>query len=173
MSSPLRCKSSPKFEYEVGCPSRWMSWPGYRDPSGLVFGHPIHFIPSVCDSVSSLAMLFTSPLLDPHSPSVCTCSSSWCCCEQPVTFPSLPSLEWTEECPSLPPPAAPNHVSNNQEAVREAPVQGNSLVKPAVKEHQVLFPENEMPLATTRAVFPRLVTHQGLCLLIWIPRFWE
>uniref|UniRef100_A0A8B9Q0N3 Membrane associated guanylate kinase, WW and PDZ domain containing 1 n=1 Tax=Apteryx owenii TaxID=8824 RepID=A0A8B9Q0N3_APTOW len=32
--------------------------------------------------------------------------------------------EWTEECPSLPPPAAPNHVSNNQEAVREAPVQG-------------------------------------------------
>ncbi|NWW33559.1 MAGI1 protein, partial [Panurus biarmicus] len=43
---------------------------------------------------------------------------------KPVTFPSLPSLEWTEECPSLPPPAAPNHVSNNQEAVREAPVQG-------------------------------------------------
>ncbi|XP_068762930.1 membrane-associated guanylate kinase, WW and PDZ domain-containing protein 1 isoform X5 [Struthio camelus] len=35
-----------------------------------------------------------------------------------------PPEEWTEECPSLPPPAAPNHVSNNQEAVREAPVQG-------------------------------------------------
>ncbi|XP_067159542.1 membrane-associated guanylate kinase, WW and PDZ domain-containing protein 1 isoform X6 [Apteryx mantelli] len=35
-----------------------------------------------------------------------------------------PLEEWTEECPSLPPPAAPNHVSNNQEAVREAPVQG-------------------------------------------------
>uniref|UniRef100_A0A8C9EQC5 Membrane-associated guanylate kinase, WW and PDZ domain-containing protein 1 n=1 Tax=Pavo cristatus TaxID=9049 RepID=A0A8C9EQC5_PAVCR len=43
---------------------------------------------------------------------------------KPVTFPSLPSPEWTEECPSLPPPAAPNLVSNNQEAVREAPVQG-------------------------------------------------
>uniref|UniRef100_A0A8B9BHG4 Membrane-associated guanylate kinase, WW and PDZ domain-containing protein 1 n=1 Tax=Anser brachyrhynchus TaxID=132585 RepID=A0A8B9BHG4_9AVES len=35
-----------------------------------------------------------------------------------------PPEEWTEECPSLPPPAAPNHVSNNQDAVREAPVQG-------------------------------------------------
>ncbi|XP_040502325.1 membrane-associated guanylate kinase, WW and PDZ domain-containing protein 1 isoform X42 [Gallus gallus] len=35
-----------------------------------------------------------------------------------------PPEEWTEECPSLPPPAAPNLVSNNQEAVREAPVQG-------------------------------------------------
>ncbi|XP_056357097.1 membrane-associated guanylate kinase, WW and PDZ domain-containing protein 1 isoform X13 [Oenanthe melanoleuca] len=35
-----------------------------------------------------------------------------------------PPEEWTEECPSLPPPAAPNHVSNNQEAAREAPVQG-------------------------------------------------
>ncbi|XP_062441933.1 membrane-associated guanylate kinase, WW and PDZ domain-containing protein 1 isoform X7 [Rhea pennata] len=35
-----------------------------------------------------------------------------------------PPEEWTEECPSLPTPAAPNHVSNNQEAVREAPVQG-------------------------------------------------
>uniref|UniRef100_A0A8C3H4F1 Membrane-associated guanylate kinase, WW and PDZ domain-containing protein 1 n=1 Tax=Corvus moneduloides TaxID=1196302 RepID=A0A8C3H4F1_CORMO len=35
-----------------------------------------------------------------------------------------PPEEWTEECPSLPPPAAPNHVSDNQEAVREAPVQG-------------------------------------------------
>ncbi|XP_025908390.1 membrane-associated guanylate kinase, WW and PDZ domain-containing protein 1 [Nothoprocta perdicaria] len=35
-----------------------------------------------------------------------------------------PPEEWTEECPSLPLPAAPNHVSNNQEAVREAPVQG-------------------------------------------------
>lgn len=56
-----------------------------------------------------------------------------------VTFPSLPSLEWTEECPSLPPPAAPNHVSNNQEAVREAPVQGNNLVKPVVKVEQGFF----------------------------------
>uniref|UniRef100_A0A8C2YFI0 Membrane-associated guanylate kinase, WW and PDZ domain-containing protein 1 n=1 Tax=Coturnix japonica TaxID=93934 RepID=A0A8C2YFI0_COTJA len=35
-----------------------------------------------------------------------------------------PPEEWTEECPSLPPPAAPNLVSNNQETVREAPVQG-------------------------------------------------
>ncbi|XP_071612333.1 membrane-associated guanylate kinase, WW and PDZ domain-containing protein 1 isoform X15 [Heliangelus exortis] len=35
-----------------------------------------------------------------------------------------PPEEWTEESPSLPPPTAPNHVSNNQEAVREAPVQG-------------------------------------------------
>ncbi|XP_019355144.2 membrane-associated guanylate kinase, WW and PDZ domain-containing protein 1 isoform X8 [Alligator mississippiensis] len=32
--------------------------------------------------------------------------------------------EWTEEHPSLTPPAAPNHAANNQEAVREAPVQG-------------------------------------------------
>ncbi|XP_074951848.1 membrane-associated guanylate kinase, WW and PDZ domain-containing protein 1 isoform X27 [Phalacrocorax aristotelis] len=35
-----------------------------------------------------------------------------------------PPEEWTEECPSLPAPTAPNRVSNNQEAVREAPVQG-------------------------------------------------
>ncbi|XP_074862266.1 membrane-associated guanylate kinase, WW and PDZ domain-containing protein 1 isoform X26 [Carettochelys insculpta] len=32
--------------------------------------------------------------------------------------------EWTEEHPSLGPPAVPNHAPNTQESVREAPVQG-------------------------------------------------
>lgn len=62
-----------------------------------------------------------------------------------VTFPSLPSPEWTEECPSLPPPAAPNLVSNNQEAVREAPVQGNNLVKAVVKAQQGFFLQRKFP----------------------------
>ncbi|KAM9656737.1 membrane-associated guanylate kinase, WW and PDZ domain-containing protein 1 [Morphnus guianensis] len=61
--------------------------------------------------------------LNPTLP-VCVRAGAHSAVVKRVTFPSLPSLEWTEECPSLPPPAAPNHVSNNQEAVREAPVQG-------------------------------------------------
>lgn len=115
------------------------------------------------------------PLLPYFSPLLCLTPTLPACAHgaahgavvKPVTFPSLPSLEWTEECPSLPPPAAPNHVSNNQEAVREAPVQGNSLVKPVVKEQQgFFFPENEIPSPSTKAVFPQLVTQQCLCLLI-------
>ncbi|XP_053889626.1 membrane-associated guanylate kinase, WW and PDZ domain-containing protein 1 isoform X19 [Malaclemys terrapin pileata] len=35
-----------------------------------------------------------------------------------------PPEEWTEEHPSLGPPAVPNHAPNTQEPVREAPVQG-------------------------------------------------
>ncbi|XP_074862251.1 membrane-associated guanylate kinase, WW and PDZ domain-containing protein 1 isoform X13 [Carettochelys insculpta] len=35
--------------------------------------------------------------------------------------------EWTEEHPSLGPPAVPNHAPNTQESVREAPVQGSAV----------------------------------------------
>ncbi|XP_032620513.1 membrane-associated guanylate kinase, WW and PDZ domain-containing protein 1 isoform X19 [Chelonoidis abingdonii] len=35
--------------------------------------------------------------------------------------------EWTEEHPSLGPPAVPNHAPNTQEPVREAPVQGSAV----------------------------------------------
>lgn len=87
--------------------------------------------------------------LNPTLP-VCVRAGAHSAVVKRVTFPSLPSLEWTEECPSLPPPAAPNHVSNNQEAVREAPVQGNNLVKPVVKVQQGFFPENEIPSAMSK-----------------------
>ncbi|XP_065406762.1 membrane-associated guanylate kinase, WW and PDZ domain-containing protein 1 isoform X30 [Chrysemys picta bellii] len=38
-----------------------------------------------------------------------------------------PPEEWTEEHPSLGPPAVPNHAPNTQEPVREAPVQGSAV----------------------------------------------
>ncbi|XP_054831174.1 membrane-associated guanylate kinase, WW and PDZ domain-containing protein 1 isoform X13 [Eublepharis macularius] len=38
--------------------------------------------------------------------------------------PPAPPEEWTEEHPPLAPPAVPNHVPNNQETVRDVPVQG-------------------------------------------------
>ncbi|XP_054831170.1 membrane-associated guanylate kinase, WW and PDZ domain-containing protein 1 isoform X10 [Eublepharis macularius] len=37
--------------------------------------------------------------------------------------PPAPPEEWTEEHPPLAPPAVPNHVPNNQETVRDVPVQ--------------------------------------------------
>ncbi|XP_077181206.1 membrane-associated guanylate kinase, WW and PDZ domain-containing protein 1 isoform X23 [Paroedura picta] len=43
--------------------------------------------------------------------------------EQPPPPQPAPPEEWTEEHPPLAPPAVPNHVPNNQETVRDAPVQ--------------------------------------------------
>lgn len=102
-------------------------------PPELVFGHAVPLIPL---SVTLFPLL---PCFSHRPRSQSTPAAARSAVVKRVTFPSLPSLEWTEECPSLPPPAAANHVSNNQEAVREAPVQGNNLVKPIVKVQQGFF----------------------------------
>ncbi|XP_032997185.1 membrane-associated guanylate kinase, WW and PDZ domain-containing protein 1 isoform X29 [Lacerta agilis] len=44
--------------------------------------------------------------------------------QQQQQQPPQPPEEWTAEHPPLAPPAVPNHTPNNQETVRDAPVQG-------------------------------------------------